>query len=162
MQNLEPENLALRQACDAVKAELLGANRRLDDALHDLAVRAETPLEVRAAMESAIAAINSALHTLNAAAPAAQSPPRRDPHAPTRQQGQFLAFISAYTTLHRGLAPSHADFQQYFNLTAPSVNSMLVRLEERGFIRRIRGQARAIEIVIAPDLLPKLERPLRR
>lgn len=162
MQNLAPENLALRKACDAVKAELLRANRQLDDALHDEALQADTPREVQAAMESAIAAINSALHTLNAATPMAQAPPRPPADAPTRQQGQFLAFIRAYRMLHQSVAPAHADFQQYFNLTPPSVNSMLVRREERGFIRRIRGQARAIELVLHPDLLPPLDRPLRR
>ncbi|GDY19690.1 hypothetical protein LBMAG56_10350 [Verrucomicrobiota bacterium] len=165
MQNLEPENLALRQACAAVKTELLRANRLLDDALCDLTLKAETPLEVRAAMDSAAAVTNPALHTPNVAAPAAPAAPAaspRNPNAPTRQQGQFLAFIHAYMTLRHGHAPSHADFQQYFNLTPPSVNSMLIRLEERGFIKRVRGQARAIELVISPDTLPKLERPLRR
>lgn len=49
------------------------------------------------------------------------------------------------------------DLQRFFNLTPPSVNSMLIRFEERGFIRREPGKARAIQIVIDPELIPPLE-----
>jgi repressor LexA len=55
----------------------------------------------------------------------------------------------------------HAVLQRYFNLTPPSVNSMLARLEQRGFIRRIPGQARGITLTIDPALLPPLERPFK-
>ena len=44
-----------------------------------------------------------------------------------------------------------------FNLTPPSVNSMLARLEKCGFIRRVPGQARAITLTIDPSLIPKLD-----
>ena len=44
---------------------------------------------------------------------------------------------------------------------APSVNSMLIRLEQRGFIRRTPRVARAIEISIDPDLIPPLEQPFK-
>jgi SOS-response transcriptional repressor LexA len=66
---------------------------------------------------------------------------------PTHQQGQYLAFIREYMMRNEaGLAPSHADLQRFFELLAPPfVNSMLIRLEQRGFIRRIPGKARAIE-----------------
>jgi SOS-response transcriptional repressor LexA len=57
-----------------------------------------------------------------------------------------------------GVAPSHADFQRFFNLTPPSVNSMLIRLEQRGFIRRVPGRARAIELTINLDRIPSLDR----
>jgi len=81
---------------------------------------------------------------------------------PTRQQGQFLTFIAEYMQRnHAGVAPTHADLQKFFNLTAPSVNSMLQRLEQRGFIRRIPGQARGIVLSTPSDLLPKLERPFK-
>ena len=67
--------------------------------------------------------------------------------APTRQQGQFLAYISEYVAANRaGVAPSHADLQSFFNLTPPSVNSMLVRLERCGFIRRVPGMLAPTEI----------------
>jgi len=89
----------------------------------------------------------------------ATKPPK---DAPTRQQGQFLAFIreTMMRNVH-GVAPTHAAFQKFFNLTAPSVNSMLIRLEQRGFIRRTPGQARGIQLIIAPDLIPPLERPFK-
>ena len=38
---------------------------------------------------------------------------------------------------------------------------MLIRLEQRGFIRRIPGKARAIELAINPDWIPPLDRPFR-
>jgi len=60
-----------------------------------------------------------------------------------------------------GMAPSHADLQRFFDLTPPSVNSMLIRLEQRGFIRRIPGKARAITLSIDPKWIPALERPFR-
>jgi LexA DNA binding domain-containing protein len=83
-------------------------------------------------------------------------------HGPTRQQGQFLAFIREYMMRnYAGVAPSHAEFQRFFNLTPPSVNSMLIRLQKRGFIRRIPGKARAIELVINLDLIPPLDRPFK-
>jgi repressor LexA len=82
--------------------------------------------------------------------------------APTRQQGQFLAFIREYIMRNeQGLAPTHAAIQKFFDLTPPSVNSMLIRLEQRGFIRRAPGQARGIQLIIAPDLIPPLERPFK-
>ena len=60
-----------------------------------------------------------------------------------------------------GLAPTHAVLQRFFRLTPPSVNSMLIRLEQRGFIRRIPGVARGIELSIDPKLIPPLDQPFR-
>ncbi|MDX2111873.1 MAG: MarR family transcriptional regulator [Verrucomicrobiota bacterium] len=62
---------------------------------------------------------------------------------------------------HAGVAPTHAQFQRFFHLTPPSVNSMLKRLEQRGFIRRIPHTARAIELVINPACIPPLDRPFK-
>ena len=70
--------------------------------------------------------------------------------------------VSEYVMRNQaGVAPSHADFQRFFNLTPPSVNSMLIRLEHRGFIRRVPGKARAIELIINRDRIPPLQRPFR-
>lgn len=83
-------------------------------------------------------------------------------NAPTRQQGQFLAFIREYMMRNEhGVAPTHAAFQKFFDLTPPSVNSMLIRLEQRGFIKRTPGQARGIQLIIPPDLIPPLERKFK-
>lgn len=110
-------------------------------------------------MESAVNAIDAALDTLKSVAPSTRDSAVNSPDAPTRQQGQFLAYIRAYMLhSHAGVAPTHAILQKYFDLTPPSVNSMLIRLETRGFIRRIPHQARAIELTIHEDLIPPLER----
>ena len=74
----------------------------------------------------------------------------------TELQGQYLAFIHAYTKLHRR-PPAEADMQSYFAVTSPSVHRMVVELEHRGLIRRQPGQARSIEILLAPDRLPALK-----
>ena len=74
----------------------------------------------------------------------------------TELQGQYLAFIHAYTKLHRR-PPAEADMQSYFAVTPPSVHRMVVELEHRGLIRRQPGQARSIEILLAPERLPALK-----
>jgi hypothetical protein len=49
----------------------------------------------------------------------------------TKLQGQYLAFIVAYTKLNRR-PPAEADCQRYFDVTPPSVHNMTVTLERRG------------------------------
>lgn len=73
----------------------------------------------------------------------------------TDRQGQYLAFIHAYTRVN-GRAPAEADLQRYFQVTPPTVHQMLVTLTQRGFIRRTPGQARSIELLIEPHTLPPL------
>lgn len=73
----------------------------------------------------------------------------------TDKQGQYLAFIHLYTKLNRH-PPAQADIQRYFEVTPPTVHNMLVTLEQRGFIRRQPGQARSIEVLLDPDLIPPL------
>lgn len=73
----------------------------------------------------------------------------------TEKQGQYLAFIYAYTKLHRR-PPAEADMQAYFDVTPPSVHRMVVELELRGLIRRQPGQARSIQLLVEPEALPIL------
>ncbi|MDI3291421.1 hypothetical protein [Polyangium sp. 15x6] len=73
----------------------------------------------------------------------------------TEKQGQYLAFIYAYTKLHRR-PPAEADMQAYFEVTPPSVHRMVVELELRGLIRRQPGQARSIQLLVEPEALPVL------
>lgn len=73
----------------------------------------------------------------------------------TEKQGQYLAFIYAYTKLHRR-APAEADMQAYFGTTPPSVHRMVVELETKGLISRRPGHARSIELLITPEELPIL------
>ncbi|MBI5757943.1 MAG: SOS response transcriptional repressor [Planctomycetales bacterium] len=75
----------------------------------------------------------------------------------TERQGQFLAFIHQYRILN-GCAPAEADMQRFFQITPPSVHSMVLTLGQRGFIRRTPGQARSIELIVPPESLPPLKR----
>jgi repressor LexA len=83
----------------------------------------------------------------------------KDP-APTARQGQFLAYMYQYSLLN-GCAPAEADMQRYFQITPPSVHSMVLTLERRGFIRRMPGQARSITLTVPPETLPPLQRVQR-
>jgi len=74
----------------------------------------------------------------------------------TEKQGQYLAFVYTYCLLNRQ-APAEADFQRFFEVTPPSVHQMIVQLERLGFIRRIRRQARSIELLVSADELPALQ-----
>ena len=83
----------------------------------------------------------------------------KDPTAPwTATQGQYLAFIYAYTTLH-GQAPAERDMERFFRTTPPSVHAMVKTLEREGFIARQPGIARSIRLVVAPEALPLLRPP---
>jgi Mn-dependent DtxR family transcriptional regulator len=74
----------------------------------------------------------------------------------THKQGQYLAFIYAYTTLnHR--PPAEADMQAFFRVTPPSVHQMVMELERRQLIRRVPRVARSIELLVPASALPVLE-----
>lgn len=74
----------------------------------------------------------------------------------TRKQGQYLAFIYAYTTLNRR-PPAEADMQAFFRVTAPAVHQMVLELERRNLIRRTPRTARSIELLVPAASLPVLE-----
>jgi DNA-binding MarR family transcriptional regulator len=76
----------------------------------------------------------------------------------TPLQGQYLAFIRAYTLIHRA-APSEAEMQRFFGVTPPSVHRMVLLLEERGWVQRVPGKARSLRVLVAPEALPALEDP---
>ena len=76
----------------------------------------------------------------------------------TEKQGQYLAFIDAYTRVH-GRAPAEADMQRHFGVTPPSVHQMVLTLERAGLIRRQPGLARSIQVLVDPDRLPRLRPP---
>jgi SOS-response transcriptional repressor LexA len=85
---------------------------------------------------------------------------RQPPTAPgfTGRQGQYLAFIDAYTRVS-GRPPAEADLQRHFGVSAPSVHQMVVTLERAGLIRRQSGVARSIEVLVDPRCLPLLQPP---
>ena len=74
----------------------------------------------------------------------------------TPLQGQYLAFIYAYTTIHRQ-PPAEADMQAFFRVTPPSVHQMVLQLERLGLVRRMARTARSIELLVPPASLPLLE-----
>ena len=81
-------------------------------------------------------------------------------HAPcepnfTEKQGQYLAFIHAYTRINRR-PPAEADMQRHFQVTPPSVHQMVITLERHGLVRRKPGQPRSIQVLVAPENLPVL------
>ena len=74
----------------------------------------------------------------------------------THRQGQYLAFIHAYT-LVIGRSPAEADMQRFFAVTPPSVHQMVLTLELKGWITRKPGIARSIQLLVDPEILPKLQ-----
>jgi Mn-dependent DtxR family transcriptional regulator len=74
----------------------------------------------------------------------------------TPKQGQYLAFIYYYTKIN-GCPPAEADIQDYFRVSPPTVHQMILRLEEKGLIKRIPRQARSITVLLSPEQLPPLE-----
>ena len=76
----------------------------------------------------------------------------------TETQGQYLAFIQSYITMH-GRSSAEADLQRFFGTTPPTVHQMIVKLEEKGLISRIPGQARSIRLLVDVGQLPRLKRP---
>ena len=92
--------------------------------------------------------------------PRGLSRPSANDHAErwTTQQGQYLAFIYAYTTIH-GQAPAQRDMETFFRVTPPSVHTMVKTLEREGWIRRQPRAARSIELLVEAEALPILRRP---
>ncbi len=76
----------------------------------------------------------------------------------TPKQGQYLAFIYAYTTIH-GQAPAERDMERFFRTSPPTIHTMIKTLEREGFIRRQPGVARSILLLVDANTLPLLVRP---
>jgi len=74
----------------------------------------------------------------------------------TDLQGQYLALIQTYTTLH-GVAPAEADMQRFFRVTPPAVHRMVLALEQRKLLERVPGRSRSIRLLLSSDEIPKLE-----
>jgi len=74
----------------------------------------------------------------------------------TAKQGQYLAFIDAYTKLN-GRPPAEADMQRYFRVAAPTVHRMVTKLGELGLIERTPGAPRSVRVLLERRDLPDLE-----
>jgi hypothetical protein len=73
----------------------------------------------------------------------------------TPKQGQYLAFIYAYTRV-LSRAPAEADLRRHFGISQPSVHETMLALERDELIRRQPRVPRSIEVLVAPELLPIL------
>ena len=73
----------------------------------------------------------------------------------TEKQGQYLAFIYYYIKIN-GQSPAETDMQRYFNVSPPSVHRMIVELEKKNLIERIKGKARSLKIKLTVAQLPQL------
>lgn len=73
----------------------------------------------------------------------------------TERQGQYLAFIYYYTRVN-GRPPAEADIVRFFNVTAPSVHSMIIELERKGFLSRIPHTPRSLRILLPRTEIPDL------
>jgi DNA-binding MarR family transcriptional regulator len=76
----------------------------------------------------------------------------------TPTQGQYLAFIDAYTRVNLR-PPAEADIQRRFGVSPPSVHQMVLALERARLINRQPGAPRSIEVLVPPEDLPLLEMP---
>ena len=74
----------------------------------------------------------------------------------TVTQGQYLSFIYYFIKLN-GVAPAEVDFQKYFKKSPPAVHSMILKLEEKGFIERKPKISRSIKLLLVRSDLPDLQ-----
>ena len=74
----------------------------------------------------------------------------------TPLQGQYLAFIHAYTLVN-GQPPAEQDMMRFFQVAPPTVHRMVVTLEQTGLISRQPGRPRTIAVRLHEDDLPRLK-----
>ena len=74
----------------------------------------------------------------------------------TEKQGQYLAFIYAYSCMFRR-SPAEIDMQRHFRVSPASVHQMVITLERAGLIRRQPGVARSIELLVPTEEIPILK-----
>ena len=74
----------------------------------------------------------------------------------TPKQQQLLLFIHRYMNKY-GIAPSFLEMQEAMHFSSKSnIHRLISALEERGYIRRRRNRARALEITRVPHVVSAL------
>ena len=69
----------------------------------------------------------------------------------TPRQAELLAYIDAETR-RNGYCPSFLEMQAHLGISSKgNIHAMLAQLERRGFIRKLRYQSRAIEVIRRPQ-----------
>lgn len=74
----------------------------------------------------------------------------------TPLQGQYLAFIDAYTKVN-GQPPAESDMQRYFKVTPPVVHQMVLNLSKHGLVTRVPGAPRSLRVNLPLEEIPRLE-----
>lgn len=71
----------------------------------------------------------------------------------TPKTKELLCFIDDFQRERGGVSPSFREMASHLGLASVSgVHRLVCSLEERGFIRRLRDRARAIEVLKAPQV----------
>lgn len=74
----------------------------------------------------------------------------------THRQVACLNYIADYQRSTGGASPSQREIKDGLGVkSASSLHRLLVDLEDRGFIRRLKHKSRSIEIVRMPELPPE-------
>lgn len=61
---------------------------------------------------------------------------------------KLLSYIQAYQAVHGGVAPTIAEMAEGLGVASTShAHRVLVKLEQRGYVRRLPREARAIEVL---------------
>jgi SOS-response transcriptional repressor LexA len=74
----------------------------------------------------------------------------------TKKQGQHLAIIHNCAKVQKR-PPTRSEIQDFFRTAPSSVHQMILRLEEKGLLRRVAGEPRSLEVVVPVEELPALE-----
>lgn len=80
----------------------------------------------------------------------------------TKKQHQLLTFIDQHIS-EKGISPSFDEMKEALELKSKSgIHRLISALEERGFLRRLRHRARALEVLKRPEEMSKANAmPLR-
>jgi len=80
----------------------------------------------------------------------------------TKKQHQLLTFIDTHIS-EKGISPSFDEMKEALELKSKSgIHRLISALEERGFLRRLRHRARALEVLKRPEEMSKANAmPLR-
>jgi len=73
----------------------------------------------------------------------------------TKKQHQLLTFIDQHIS-EKGISPSFDEMKEALELKSKSgIHRLISALEERGFLRRLRHRARALEVLKRPEEMSK-------
>ncbi len=73
----------------------------------------------------------------------------------TKKQHQLLTFIDQHIS-EKGISPSFDEMKEALELKSKSgIHRLISALEERGFLRRLRHRARALEVLKRPEEMAK-------